>query len=413
MGRATIICLFSLLLTMSSTAQQRMAVRGIVSDATTGRVVAGASVSGGNQTVVTNADGYFMLKSIDQGLTAITVTHMGYRSQQISVESTADASSSLTEEPLMRIRLLPATILLNEVLVVPDDPRSLVRAAIRKIPQNYSRQPELFSCFYRETAMKRQRYIMVAEGVVDMYKSGYGNDTRRDRVAIRKGRRLLSPRRGDTLSVKVTGGPIVPVQLDIVKNMDFLLNEEELSCYELGMEAPTYISDRMQYVVTIEPKVVMPYALYHGRLYIDQETLAFSRAELSLDMSDRNKATEMMLIRKPAGVRFRPKELSLLIDYRQEDGVTRISYVRTIFRFNCDWRRRLFSTSFTACCEMAVTSHHDGEDVQPIRGRESFDQRDAFFDQVEYFRDPDFWLDYNIIEPTETLDRAIDRLLRR
>jgi hypothetical protein len=156
----------------------------------------------------------------------------------------------------------------------------------------------------------------------------------------------------------------------------------------------------------------MDYALYFGKLYIDQETQAFTRAELSLDMSDREKATRLMLVRKPTGVRFRPKELSLLVDYRFVDGVTLISYVRTTFRFNCDWKRRLFATSFTACCEMAVTSSTD-HDVQPIRGRESFDQRDAFFDRVDYFRDPAFWQDYNIIEPTESLDKAIDKLIKK
>ena len=120
-----------------------------------------------------------------------------------------------------------------------------------------------------------------------------------------------------------------------------------------------------------------------------------------------------MLIRKPAGVRFRPKELSLLVDYRQgADGVSRISYIRTTFRFNCDWKRRLLATSFTACCELAVTNSTNHE-AKPIRGRESFDQRDAFFDKVDYFRDPTFWQDYNIIEPTETLDKAVLRLLKK
>jgi hypothetical protein len=159
--------------------------------------------------------------------------------------------------------------------------------------------------------------------------------------------------------------------------------------------------------------VPRPYALYFGKLYIDKETLAFTRADLTLDMSDRQKATDMMLVRKPLGVRFRPKELSLLVDYRRgDDGVTRISYIRTTFRFNCDWKRRLFATAFTACCEMAVTSTTNS-DVQPIRGRDSFDQRDAFFDRVDYFRDPAFWQDYNIIEPTESLDKAVHRLLKK
>ena len=179
------------------------------------------------------------------------------------------------------------------------------------------------------------------------------------------------------------------------------------------MEVPTTIGDRRQYVVSITPRVQLEYALYYGKLYIDEESLAFTRVELSLDMSDRYKATEVMLVRKPLSVRFRPKEMSLLIDYRQDaDGLTRISYIRTTFRFNCDWKRRLFATSFTACCEMVVTNTTN-QDVKPIKGRESFDQRDAFFDKVDYFRDPDVWRDYNIIEPTESLDKAIHRLLKR
>ena len=90
----------------------------------------------------------------------------------------------------------------------------------------------------------------------------------------------------------------------------------------------------------------------------------------------------------------------------------RISYLRTTFRFNCDWRRRLFATSYTAFCELCVTSTKEN-DSHPITGRESFDQRDAFFDKVDYFRDPVFWQDYNIIEPTESLDRSIHRILKK
>ena len=392
---------------------QRHTVSGVVVSDATGGSVSGASVMAlpnGRVTVVTNADGFFTLKCNDD-IESLTVTHVGYQTQQVKVDGYTSGKAPL------QIRLKPATIQLHEVLVTNDNARALVEAAIANIPKNYSRQPELYHCFYRETAMKRQHHILVAEGVVDMYKTGYGRLSTvangRDRVAIMKGRRLLSPKQGDTLSMKVMGGPVQSVMLDIVKNTDLLLNEEELNFYNLKMEIPTSLGDRMQYVVSLTPRQRMPYALYFGRLYIDQQTLAFTRAELSLDMSDREKATEVMLVKKPIGVRFRPKELSLLVDYRQgDDGMARISYLRTTFRFNCDWRRRLFATSFTAFCEMAVTST-DGGDVQPIRGRASFDQRDAFFDKVDLFRDPAFWQDYNIIEPTESLDRAVHRLLRK
>ena len=391
---------------------QRLSVSGTVVSKATGQAIAGVSVMSlpsGNVTVVTNDDGFFTLKD-NAGIETVAVSHVGYKSKKVKVGS----------EEKLTIRLEPATIELHEVLVIADNARELVEKAVKRIPHNYSPQAELHHCFYRETAMKRQHYICVAEGVVDMYKTPYDGLqidedelTRLDRVAIIKGRRLLSAKPSDTLSVKVMGGPVTPVILDMVKNTGFLLNTEDLVCYDLKMETPTTIDDRLQYVVNIKPQRNMSYPLYSGRLYIDQQTLAFTRAELSLDMSDREKATRMMLVKKPAGVRFRPKELSLLIDYRLgDDGVTRISYIRTTFRFNCDWRKKLFATSFAAFCEMAVTGREEGK-AQPIKGRNSFDQRDAFFDKVDYFRDPTFWNDYNIIEPTETLDRAIYKLLKR
>ena len=383
---------------------QRTAVSGTVCDAKSGDRLAQVSVmaSGSGEAVVTNEDGVFTLKT-EKDVQTLVVSYVGYRTLRVNVKNQG-------EKPL-DIRLTPVSVQLHEVVVWTSDPRQLVRIAMDKIPENYSRKPELMECFYRETAMKRQNYIYVAEGVVDMYKSAYTKGTWRDRVAIRKGRRLLSPRQKDTLSVKVMGGPVQPVQLDVVKNPDFLLNPEELENYSFELMPSQMIDDREQFVVAISPLIPQPYALYYGRLYIDRETMAFTRVELELDMNDRDKATNYMLVKKPIGVRFRPRELSLLIDYKQDDGVTRISYVRNTFRFNCDWKRRLFATSFTAVCEMVVTDR--AEEAHPIDGRQSFDSRDAFYDKVDYFRDPDFWRDYNIIEPSESLDRAITRLVKR
>lgn len=383
---------------------QQTVVSGTVVNETTGKPVAGASVSTKGIAVVTNDDGFFTLKG-NTPIGTVTVSYVGFHSQKLHLKDK-------TEDKLT-IRLRPSTIQLQEVLVMADNAREIVEKAISRIPHNYNSQPELYHSFYREKVMKRQHYISIAEGVTDIYKTDYLHDISKDRVAIRKGRRLLSPKKTDTLSVKVMGGPVTAIYLDIVKNTSILLNTEELNLYNLKMEMPTTIADRKQFVVSLSPRATMPYALYYGRLYIDQETLAFTRIELSLDMSDRIKATDMMLVKKPKGLRFRPKELSSIVDYHLgDDGLSRVSYVSTTFRFNCDWKRRLFATSFAAFCEMAVTSTTD-QDVHPIKGRDSFDQHDAFFDRVDYFRDPEFWQDYNIIEPSESLDKAIEKILKK
>ena len=51
--------------------------------------------------------------------------------------------------------------------------------------------------------------------------------------------------------------------------------------------------------------------------------------------------------------------------------------------------------------------------MQPIANRSSFDSRDAYYDKVEYFMDPEYWSQYNIIEPSESLDKAIRKLVSK
>ena len=382
---------------------QQVLVSGTVVDDKSGNPLRQVSVSAGRVSVVTNEDGVFALK-LEKQPSAIKVSHVGYKTRQVK----------LTQEKTqgLKVRMEPTTIQLREIVVRTANPRELVDIAISKIPENYSKVPELLKAFYRETAMKRKHYIYVAEGVEDMYKTPYTRSVYRDRVSIVKGRRLLSQKHSDTLGVKVLGGPVLPVQLDVVKNHDILLNKEELDGYKFSMDIPEYINDRLQYVVRIEPGIVKDYALFNGRFYIDCERLAFTRIELELDMSDKEKATNRMLVKKPFGVKFKPRELSCVIDYRYEDGVSRISYLRNIFRFNCDWKKRLLATSFTATCEMVVTDSQS-QDVQPIANRSSFDSKDAYYDKVEYFMDPEYWSQYNIIEPSESLDKAIRKLVSK
>ena len=382
---------------------QQVVVSGNVVDDRSGKALGQVSVSAGRVSVVTNEDGDFTLK-LTEAPGKISVSHVGYKTRYLDYKPGGSEN--------LQVRLKPATIQLREIVVVNQDPRELVETAISKIPDNYSMKPEMLKGFYRETAMKRKHYIYVAEGVEDMYKSPYNRSVNRDRVAIVKGRRLLSQKSSDTLGIKVMGGPVQAVVMDIVKNREFLFNKENMDAYSFKMETPEFINDRQQYVIRMEPRWVLDYALYNGKIYIDCERLAFTRIELDLDMRDTDKATQTMLVKKPFGVKFRPKELSSVVDYRFEDGVTRISYLKNTFRFNCDWKKRLFATSFTATCEMVVTDS-SSEDIHPIGTRNSFDSRDSYYDKVEYFLDPDYWRSYNIIEPSESLDKAIQKLVSK
>lgn len=383
-------------------------INGVVLDRQTGRTLSHVSVTaeGGKEHTVTNDDGRFSLKT-QRIPRYIQLSHIGYktRRQQIQHGQTSN----------LRIMMAVNTVGLHEVVITRNDPLEIVKAAMDRIEKNYPQKPELVRCFYRETARRGSRFISVAEAVTDMYKTGYSRGPERDAVAILKGRRLMSMKARDTLGVKIQGGPVMPLMVDIAKNREYVLKAEDFGLYDFSMDMPALIDDRLQYVVSMQPKMHTMYPLMYGKLFIDQETLAFTRAELQLDVSNWRSASDYMLVKKPFGLRFRPKELTVTIVYTTDtQGVTRMSYVRNEMRFNCDWKRRLFASPFTTVSEMVVTDRRQmGEEVKRPKGRNSFGIRDRFYDKVEYFEDPDFWADYNIIEPTESLENAIGKLKKK
>ena len=397
----TLLCLLAGPVAFGQTDSLRYVVRGTVVDATGGKPLAYVSVNipGTNYATVTNQDGAFVIKS-DIQPQFVGFSLLGYKTLTVPAD----------REQVMRVRLARGEYTLNPAYVVTGDPLTLLREAIYKIQENCPDQPELFDCFYRETAQKRSRFIYVSEAVTKMYKSSFRNIFGRDRASVVKSRLLRSPRLSDTLAVKVLGGPVQAVDLDLVKTRDMILDPEYLELYSLELLPPVMLDGRRQFVIRLEPKVEAEFAQQHGLVYIDQETMSFSRIELSLDVSDAAKATRAMLISKPMDIRFKPKEMSLLLNYKREEGKTRLSYARTVFRFNCDARRRLFSTEFTAIAEMVVTNRMQGAEAVPIERKEAFRSTETLADKTQAYLDPDFWKDYNSIEPTESLEHALGRL---
>jgi hypothetical protein len=51
--------------------------------------------------------------------------------------------------------------------------------------------------------------------------------------------------------------------------------------------------------------------------------------------------------------------------------------------------------------------------VDHIKSRNSFKRQHVFDDVVDEYWDPDYWKDYNIIEPTESLESAVKKLRKR
>lgn len=365
------------------------------------------SVPGTNIGTVTNADGVFSLKINEaETIKGLEVSHIGYLNTEVSLKDNKDVTD-------LTVWMIPAPNLLSEIVIFGNNARGLVEEAIRKIPANYATGKTQMKAFYRETVQKRRRYISVSEAVIDVDKTAYSDrDPANDRVQIQKGRRLLSQKAADTLAVKVVGGPNLSIYLDVAKNGDALLSEENLNYYDFQLEEPVNLDNRMQYVVSFSPRVSLMYALFYGKLYIDFEKLSFTRAEFSLDMRNRVKAIEAILHKKPLGLRFRPQEVSYLVTYKEQNGKNHLNYIRNEIRFKCDWKKRLFSSGYTVFSEMVVTDRKDsGFEAIPLK--KAFRQKQVFYDMVEEYWNEDFWKSYNIIEPTESLEHAVNKLKKQ
>ena len=398
-----ILMLMLTLIPVGSNAQVlRHVVNGVVRDAQTGHRLSQASITtlDGNEATVTNADGHFTLKTVNKP-SCLFVSCLGYNAVRINL------GDNMEKE--LKIKLTPGAITLDELIVNAVNPREIVNTALSKIHENYVRDNQLLRCFYRETTQKGRRYIYVAEAVADLYKNGYNRLVGADRIAIRKGRKLVNTHKADTLGAKIQGGPTLAIELDLVKNTEILLSYNEMKLYELRMEVPVTIDDRPQFVVSFAPAVASDHVLSYGKMYIDRQTMAFTRVEMSLDMTDPNRAAESILVRKPAGVRFKPHELTTVVTYRYDGNTCRMHYLHSDVRFHCDWKKKLFASPFHVEAEMVVTDLLENN-ASPISGSEAFRSRESFFDKVEVFADPDFWKDYNIILPSESLEQAIGKL---
>ena len=409
-------------------------ITGTVRDRETRRRMENVTVTlvGTSIGTVTNADGVFSLK-ISGSLTSrnLEFSHIGYQNTSMLIPATSEItafssnsnpnSTSSTNQTntqifsanhTVTIWMTPTARQLDEALIFGADARQLVEEALRNIPENYPRTNNQLQSFYRETVQKGQRYISVSEAMMDVYKTPYlRRDPDRDRVRLTKARRLMSQKASDTLAVKVEGGPTQSLYLDIVKNPDILFNLQTLDYYSFILEPYEMMDGRIQYVIRFEPRAIVDYALCEGRIYIDREELAITRAEYFLDVSDIDKATSAILRKKPFGIRFRPLEVHQVVQYKLQGDVAYLSYIRNEIRFKCDWKRRLFSSVYTARSEMVVVER-DEQPQNPISRQEAFKSSQIFYDMVNVYWDEDFWKDYNIIEPTESLENAVKKLRR-
>ena len=131
-----------------------------------------------------------------------------------------------------------------------------------------------------------------------------------------------------------------------------------------------------------------------------------------MNVEDRNDASSIFIRRKPRKMRVEVKEAHYVVDYIEHAGKWYYNYSSTEVEFRVRWTNRffgLFATSYIIASEMAVTDRYN-DNVVKFPRKERIRSTDVIAEKVEYFTDPDFWGEYNVIEPDQQITDAIERL---
>ena len=389
--------------------QGMLTLRGKVIDAETGLplVFAGISITESNVGIITNIDGEFTLKISPELVSKdLEVTFLGYKNKVVPVSSMRDNGFKNV------ISMETAPIPIKEIIVKPIDPEAIVEKAITRIGKNYESVPNLMTAFYRETIRKNRTYVSIGEAVVEIFKAPYNNDMRFDGARIYKGRKGADVEKMDTILFKLQGGTVSVLELDIAKNTEAILTLDAMKYYDYSLSSVIEIDNRPHYVIDFLQKPSVDIPLFMGSLFIDMESSAITEAEFGFNLSDKAAVSSIFIRKKPFGMEVTPEVATYRTKYREQNGKWYFYYSRAEVKFKVNWKKKLFNTFYTTMSEMAVTDRTDQEVIK-FAGKEKLRYTDIFSEKVSAFTDPDFWGDYNVIEPDQSIESAIRRLSRK
>ena len=376
---------------------------GSIVDSKTGDPLTFATltVEGTNIATVCNSDGEFLLK-VPKSMTnkSVVASYIGYSTKTIPITSLKSERE--------KIKLDMITVSLAEINVFPNDPNYLIRAVLNKRGQNYMNDAALMTAFYRETIKKGWSYVSLSEAVVEVLKQPF-NSSRPDAIRLFKGRKSADYTKLDTLTFKLMGGPYSTLMLDVIKNPYAIFTDDILGFYDFNITNITRVNDKLVYVMEFKQKANVDEPLFFGKLYIDSESLAITSAAYNLNVSNRSEAAGLFIKKKPAGAEVYPTEASYLVNYRQTNGKWIYGYSRGQITFKVNWLKRLFNTSYYTTIEMAVTDWQIA-DEKNFKGMDRMKTNVIVEDAVAGFADKDFWGEYNVIEPEQSIDAAIKKI---
>ena len=389
-------------------AQENKEVKGLIIDNATSKNLSLVSIQIENSNIgtVSNLEGEFTLKIPDDYINnRLVITLIGYDDKFISISELSSDTN--------KIALTPSSINLSEVNITAfKNAEDLVRALFDKKKENYSNERAIMTSFYRETIKKRKKNVSLSEAVVNLYKQPYSK-SHRDFMKLLRSRKSTDYTKLDTIALKLQGGPYNTLYIDVMKYPEYIFVPESLSNYDFSFGKPTEINGNGVYTVHFKQKENIYDPLYYGTLYISSSSFALVRAQYNLNVANKSEASKLFVKRKPTDVNVQPEAISYQVDYRNKDNTWYYGYGKASLTFRVKKRRKLFSSVYSLTCEMAVTDWKASSSPEEWSKAGNISKSIILVDEASGFSDPEFWGDYNVIEPEKSIESAIRKIKKK
>ena len=378
-------------------------IGGRILDYSTREPVTYASISltRRNAGTISNNDGEFLIKINSNDLSdSLAVSFIGYKTFKAPVTQLSGKDNV--------IFLHQDYIPIQEVIIRKTEPVYLITSALNRIRDNYPVRPTRQTAFYRETVQKNNRYIVVSEAILSIFKPAYLPVAEQEQVKIILGRKNTNVSSEDTVTLKMKAGLNTSLVLDVIKSLPDFLNRETMNQYRYSMSDIVFFNDDYIYAIDFVQRDNTEPPHYQGRIYIDMKTLAITGVEFELIPDKIDEAAGLLVVKKPRGLNVKPVSAAYQVSYLRNNGRYYLNLIRTENAFRIRKDGHLFGNTFTAVSELAVT-RTDTLDVQKFKRKELARTDDIFIDLVRGY-EPSFWGEHNYIVPDEPLEHALLRI---
>lgn len=355
---------------------------------------------------MTNADGEFLLKYSDaKRKDSLIISYIGYKNLKFSL-------SELHRD--MKIQLTPSVVNLKEIIIRPVSAESIIRQAIKNIPENYETRPFEMKGFYREIGKVDTSYLSFAEASLNILSQGYKENGGKDKIVINKERNLkkLGEKEvNNPLNMTIDGAPYAIIANDMAKNPVRILGRNYFRKYKFEMAGTVTINGEEAYLITFDQQDDLKEALYKGKMVILKSSYAIVATDFALSPKGIAYAkADISFIARPVysllGYSFRKLNEEFSERYVKINDKWYPYFYKILAVHHLKAKYKHMEGTLAVNAELFISKIN-------IPPQGNYDKimpgNYVFKNYVTTYKD-DYWGDYNFIKPTNSLKELAEKL---